>query len=172
MNQKFDLILSFANIEHVYDPKGYLLKCKELLTKNGRIIIQSVNFKSPSSRKLYQEDIPFHLNFFNIKCLEDFCNAHNLEIKKKIFNTKLYHDYSEGYFVERILSFFGKKYSQELRDECGFNTPYKDINRLLTYKYSFTKFRYKILFLLDYTLNKITKIKLNYQFIVILKNKF
>jgi SAM-dependent methyltransferase len=169
-NKKFDAIFSFANLEHIADPNAYIKKASNLLNKNGIIVIESVNFDSIVSKKLYHEDIPMHLNIFNLNSLKLFLNKNNLLVENVSFDLKnLYHDYSEGYFIYKILSFFNKKYTQNLKEKCNFYIPYERLEKMRKQVYNFQNVFYAILYITDYFLYKIFKPKLNYQFLLIAK---
>lgn len=45
-NERYDLIVLLSVIEHVSNPLEILIKCKSMMTENGRILIQTPNFRS------------------------------------------------------------------------------------------------------------------------------
>lgn len=169
-NKKFDAIFSFANLEHIADPNAYIKKASNLLNKNGILVIESVNSDSIVSKKLYHEDIPMHLNIFNLNCLKLFLNKNKLIVENISFDLKnLYHDYSEGYFIYKILNLFKIKYTQILKEKCNFYIPYERLEKMIKQEYKFQNFFYKIFYITDYFMNKLFKPKLNYQFLLIAK---
>lgn len=169
-NKKFDAILSFANLEHIENPAAYIRKASKLLNKNGILVIQSINFESVVSKRLYNEDIPVHLNMFNLDSLKIFLSKNNFIIDNIIFDLKdLYHDYNEGYFIYKILNFFKIKYTQTFREKCNFSIPYERLEKMIIKEYLFYNIFYSFLYLSDYFLYKLFKPKLNYQFLLIAK---
>ena len=93
-NNKFDLIVSLAVIEHVDDLNSFIRKIRDLLDAQGVIIIMTVNQDSiiyKLSRLLYSINIkePFirlydqhHINHFSQSSLTCLLNKHNFKIEK------------------------------------------------------------------------------------------
>jgi len=70
--KKFDVIISPAEIEHVYNPSRYLKDFKKILTKNGVIIL-----RIPNHDNIYK----YVLNKIYLK--EDYRISHNFYFSKK-----------------------------------------------------------------------------------------
>jgi len=91
-SSKFDFIRLNHVLEHLLNPKETLIKCKDLLSKDGYIYVRVPNFNSAAQilmgENYYQLDIPKHLYFFDscsiknivsdagltIECLHYICN--------------------------------------------------------------------------------------------------
>lgn len=89
-SEKMDLILAYNILEHVADPKAFLAKMSELLSEDGRIILQTPNYKSLDS-KIFQTSYwgglhtPRHFYIYSKESL-------NREISK--LNLKVFRDSS------------------------------------------------------------------------------
>lgn len=71
--KKYDVIFMFHVIEHFNDPQFIIDKCKNLLNKSGRLIMETPNSASYES-KFYSEywpnwSVPFHIFIFSPKSL-------------------------------------------------------------------------------------------------------
>jgi SAM-dependent methyltransferase len=70
-DEKYDLILSSASFEHVYNPIPFLKKLKEILKDDGNIIMILPNVKSLSCKIFWPyhvaRDIPRHIYGYNYK---------------------------------------------------------------------------------------------------------
>jgi len=83
--EKYDLILMLNLIEHVSNPKEILIKAKELLKKNGKIIVQTPNYESLDG-KLFKHynwggyHCPRHFVLFNQNSFIKLCRNINLKI--------------------------------------------------------------------------------------------
>jgi 2-polyprenyl-3-methyl-5-hydroxy-6-metoxy-1,4-benzoquinol methylase len=92
LDQKFDLVVSLATIEHIQDIHHFMRRLKDLSDINGYIIIMTVNekgmlykvarqlyrigYRSPCER-LYSKH---HLNHFNVSSLARLLTLHKLSI--------------------------------------------------------------------------------------------
>lgn len=93
-NNKFDLIVSLAVIEHVNDLNSFMRKISDLLDAKGVMIIMTVNQDSiiyKLSRHLYSLNMkePFirlydqhHINHFSQRSLICLLNKHNFKIER------------------------------------------------------------------------------------------
>lgn len=84
-NFKFDLIILNHVIEHVLDPRELLDFLFGVLKENGKIIGQTPNFDD-FTFKLFKETWgplhqPYHINIFNKKSLQNFCENSSFETK-------------------------------------------------------------------------------------------
>jgi 2-polyprenyl-3-methyl-5-hydroxy-6-metoxy-1,4-benzoquinol methylase len=89
---KFDIILSFSELEHKYNPIKFLLDLKSILKKNGKLIIRVPNFLN-----IYKFLI--EKNFLKF----DFRESHNF------------------YFSEKNLNFIFKRTGFNIKQILGFN---------------------------------------------------
>lgn len=82
-NSNFDILVNFEVIEHLYSPKDFLLRSKELLKEKGIIFITCPNGKGFDNATLGKESITFdyeHLNYFNPKSIEILLNDCGFEV--------------------------------------------------------------------------------------------
>ena len=80
----FDLILLIATIEHVDDPRDFLERTRELLTRNGRVLIVTDNVSSLSFRLWRNRHwggyhFPRHFNLFTRKTLTRLASLSGFE---------------------------------------------------------------------------------------------
>ena len=104
LNQKFDCILLMDVIEHIDDPSSLLLKAKNSLNKNGKILINVPAFQHLYSK--FDRDVG-HVKRYNKKTF--------LEIVKEIPKNDINYFYydSIGYFMSllsKILFSFNSGY--------------------------------------------------------------
>lgn len=88
-NDSFDIILAFNILEHMEDPNKFLSICTNMLRKNGKLIIQTPNFKSLDAwlfRWRYWGGLhtPRHFCIYSTKSLKEALRGHNLKIKKSV----------------------------------------------------------------------------------------
>ena len=116
-NEKFDLIVNLAVIEHIDDVNKFVAKINSLLNKNGHTIIMTVNQNSliyKISRFLYSINInePFirlydkhHLNHFSNKSLLYLLKKHKFEIIGKYFQNHNLNsvDFNKANFVKTLI---------------------------------------------------------------------
>ena len=80
-NFKFDVIISPAQIEHIYDPNKYLLNLKKLITKNGVIILRVPNhdniYKHVLDKDYLKDDYRISHNFYFSKRSCEFIFSKN-----------------------------------------------------------------------------------------------
>ncbi|HPW65851.1 MAG TPA: methyltransferase domain-containing protein [Salinivirgaceae bacterium] len=108
--EKFDVICMYQTLEHVHDFFEHLLKAKEMLNKEGIIVVEVPNVYAfdmmiSKKRRWYSYDLPRHLNHFYPVFLKKVANRLSLdiisldtyypnfiiklyEIKKKLSNNK------------------------------------------------------------------------------------
>jgi len=92
INQEVDVITSFEVIEHLFSPKEFLLSCKEILSKNGLIVITCPNIKGFDISTLKEKsDIidTEHLNYFNLNSLSKLFSSCGFEVIEKLTPGKL-----------------------------------------------------------------------------------
>jgi uncharacterized metal-binding protein (TIGR02443 family) len=81
-----NVIATFETIEHLFNPKKFLIKCVNLLTKNGILFLTCPNINGFETLMLGKKSVNLggeHLNMFNpdsIKILVEKCNLKVLEI--------------------------------------------------------------------------------------------
>jgi 2-polyprenyl-3-methyl-5-hydroxy-6-metoxy-1,4-benzoquinol methylase len=83
--EKMDLILAYNILEHVSDPRRFLRKASDVLSPEGRIILQTPNYKALDARlfkKLYWGGLhtPRHFFLFSRESLKNEILGANLKI--------------------------------------------------------------------------------------------
>ncbi len=77
-NETFDKIQTFHVLEHIYNPREFLLKCYDLLKRDAEIEIRVPNGWSFEMKILWkyasQSWIPFHINLFRSKDIQKILN--------------------------------------------------------------------------------------------------
>jgi hypothetical protein len=86
-------ITMFHVVEHLYDPRAYFAVARELLTKDGRLIVQVPNAASGQARLLGRAwngyDVPRHLFNFRDRDLESVLVSSGFEVlRRKYFNLR------------------------------------------------------------------------------------
>jgi len=87
-NKKFDVITLWHVLEHVEKISEYIIKLKELLSEEGRLIIAVPNHKSYDA-KYYKEywaafDVPRHLWHFSQTSIQKIFSEENMVVEKTI----------------------------------------------------------------------------------------
>jgi 2-polyprenyl-3-methyl-5-hydroxy-6-metoxy-1,4-benzoquinol methylase len=85
-HKNFDLITLWHVLEHVESPEAYLQKIRELLKKNGHLVVEVPNYDSWTS-VLTKEywlalDLKHHRTFFTPETLELLLKKYNFKIKR------------------------------------------------------------------------------------------
>jgi 2-polyprenyl-3-methyl-5-hydroxy-6-metoxy-1,4-benzoquinol methylase len=90
-NEKFDIVLTFMNIEHIEDVNSYITKFKEIAGKDGLIVINTICEDSliySFAKILYRFGIKFaanrlyevhHINHFSFKSLQKLFERNGLK---------------------------------------------------------------------------------------------
>jgi 2-polyprenyl-3-methyl-5-hydroxy-6-metoxy-1,4-benzoquinol methylase len=91
-NKKFDIIVAGEIIEHVFDTEEFLLKIKEKLKKNGKLIITTPNIASLPRRALllmglnpmieYRAEVG-HIRYFTFSNLRNMLKELGFEVVKE-----------------------------------------------------------------------------------------
>ena len=83
--KKFSAILASHVFEHSLEPKKFLLKCLELLEKDGSIFISIPNFEIWINEKYWNGITPEHQIYPTIKQIAQICDTLNLKLEIKKF---------------------------------------------------------------------------------------
>jgi len=83
--EQYDLIVLWATLEHLTDPRLFLQKMESLLKDNGKIYISTINYGFWG--KIYginwrYLNVPEHIYYFNYKNLKSLCSQTNLKITR------------------------------------------------------------------------------------------
>ena len=94
LNQKFNIIVSHATFEHLYDPKSILQKLVSMLEPDGLLLIFGIpNFYSLNIqlfRNFHYNSPPGHINYFTTETLKNIGQTMNLKkIKSKTYGFDL-----------------------------------------------------------------------------------
>ena len=85
----FKGLTMFHVMEHLYDPRAYLAAARELLSKDGRLVVQVPNAGSWQARLLGSAwngaDIPRHLTNFRAEDLEKLLESAGFEVLRRKF---------------------------------------------------------------------------------------
>lgn len=87
---RYDAVTAWAVLEHVHDPQAYFRKASQVLNPGGIFIFLATNFDSLSSRRLYREDVPRHLYFFNKRTAGAYLDQAGLAMERSVFNKDIY----------------------------------------------------------------------------------
>jgi 2-polyprenyl-3-methyl-5-hydroxy-6-metoxy-1,4-benzoquinol methylase len=81
--EKFNVVVNFEVIEHLFSPKDFLLQCKKLLKPNGLFVVTCPNGKGFDVVVLGEKSVAVdheHLNYFNPKSLTRLLESCGFEI--------------------------------------------------------------------------------------------
>lgn len=79
LNKRFDIIISQNSFAHNPDPLSFLINAKQLMHKDSSLVIQTSQADMCSN---YEFDTIYHehINFFNIKSMNNLVNRSNLKL--------------------------------------------------------------------------------------------
>ncbi|MBI5065251.1 class I SAM-dependent methyltransferase [Candidatus Woesearchaeota archaeon] len=110
INKKFDIITFWCVLEHVKDPNAYLRKSRNLLNKNGKIIIEVQNVGSwlakKTTKKWFNLDLDNHLYQFSKKSLTKLLEKNGFTIKRISYFSPEISPFSA---LQTFLNLFSKK---------------------------------------------------------------
>lgn len=87
---RYNAVTAWAVLEHVHDPKAYFLKAAEVLQPGGLFVFLVTNFRSLSSRSLFQEDVPRHLYFFTEPTVRRYLRLAGLDFERADYSNDIY----------------------------------------------------------------------------------
>jgi 2-polyprenyl-3-methyl-5-hydroxy-6-metoxy-1,4-benzoquinol methylase len=91
-DERFDVVVNFEVIEHIFSPKDLILQSKKLLKKNGLFIVTCPNGKGFDFQVLGEKCNSIdheHLNYFNPKSLGILLESCGFEVLESITPGKL-----------------------------------------------------------------------------------
>lgn len=103
----FDLITSWAVIEHVHTPSDYFSVVSKVLKPGGKFVFLVTNSESLYGKYAYKEDIPRHLYHFNERSLRAYAIKHDLILDRIDFDERFWDGTGKGtirHFFMRLLS--------------------------------------------------------------------
>ena len=94
--ESFDAVTAWAVLEHVTDPMTYFQKTAEFLKPGGTFVFLVTNFDSPSSKNLFQEDLPRHCHFFTQSNVKQYLESVGMSLVSSRFDDDIYGMGSRG----------------------------------------------------------------------------
>lgn len=86
--KKFDVVLNFETVEHIFSPIEFLNKINQITKKGGYIIFTTPNYHGFDMLTLgrYYKNIhaPCHLNYFNVDSIDMILNRAGFKVVKKM----------------------------------------------------------------------------------------
>lgn len=127
IEDRFDLVVNFELIEHLFDPKLFVQHCGKLLRKDGIFIVTTPNIAGfdLSVLGIISDNIsgPTHLNYFNLSSLSHLLEKNGFEVLETLTPGELDVDIvknkmNSGKFDDNKLPFFAKLIK---RNQDNFN---------------------------------------------------
>ena len=85
-SQSFDVITMWHVLEHVHDLHPYMERLKELLSREGYLVIAVPNYTSTDARQYgnywASYDVPRHLYHFSPQSMKKLLEIHGLQLKE------------------------------------------------------------------------------------------
>lgn len=103
----FDLITSWAVIEHVHTPSDYFTVVSKVLKPGGKFVFLVTNSESLYGKYAYKEDIPRHLYHFSERSLSAYAIKHGLILDRIDYDERFWDGSGKGairHFFRRLLS--------------------------------------------------------------------
>lgn len=97
-NNYFDLITSWAVLEHIHTPSAYFEVVSRILKKDGKFVFLVTNSESFYGKYAYMEDIPRHLYHFSEKLLIQYAQKYALNIVNIFYDDRLWDGRGIGTF--------------------------------------------------------------------------
>lgn len=135
-NQKFDVVVSIATIEHIFDPGAYLATIRSVMNKGGILFMTMPRLgwlsRTISTSVVYDVFPPLHLNFFDVDSIKSIIQTHGIRLSiMETFQSHgpvfhLGHAFCKhNYFVEDVVV-------EEKYEIPGRVYPHRDDSKLTT----------------------------------------
>lgn len=95
---EFDLITSWAVMEHVHTPSAYFQAVSNALSSSGKFIFLVTNSDSIYGKYAYKEDIPRHLYHFNESSLKQYAEKHGMILESISYDERFWNGTGRGMF--------------------------------------------------------------------------
>jgi len=86
----YDAVTAWAVLEHVHHPVAYFQKAFGVLKKNGLFVFLVTNLESLASRRLFCEDVPRHLYFFNEETVKRYLDVAGFVLEKADYRGSIF----------------------------------------------------------------------------------
>ena len=103
----FNLVTSWAVLEHVHTPDKYFEVVSKVLKKGGKFVFLVTNSESMYGKYAYKEDVPRHLYHFNEHSLATYAEKHGLMLDEMSYDERFWDGTGQGacyHFIRRVLS--------------------------------------------------------------------
>jgi len=118
----FDIVTSWAVLEHVHNPMNYFSAISRTLKKGGRFVFLVTNSESLYGRRSYLEDIPRHLYHFSESTLTHYAEKVGLQLVKIDYDDQLWDGRGLGTFRYGLGELFGFSWEKARAKELKFAT--------------------------------------------------
>lgn len=106
--EKYDFLVSFEVLEHLYDPKSFMLAVHSLLKSHGYFYFTTLNGEGFDIQFLWDKSKaifpPQHINFFNLKSIAILAECAGFEIVDLTTPGQLDWDILEGMIINENVS--------------------------------------------------------------------
>ena len=110
----FDIITSWAVLEHMLNLDEQMRNISRLLRQEGVFVALVPNFNSIAGRLMRQDDVPRHLNFFTRKAMNTLLARHQLAPVKYIFSDEIFSGSNHGFLVFLFKALCGERWDDIL----------------------------------------------------------
>ena len=119
-NKKFDVVVNFEVIEHLFSPKEFLLQVKNILNNNGLLILSCPNGMGFDIKLLKDKSHTIdheHLNYFNFESLSALVQRNGFQIilKQSTFPLELFLLMGDDYVYNSKIG--SKKHQERMKFE-------------------------------------------------------
>ncbi|MFA6222850.1 MAG: class I SAM-dependent methyltransferase [Desulfomonilaceae bacterium] len=94
--ESYNVITSWAVLEHVRYPSLFFQKIGKLLDKDGAFIFTVPNVSAPGMKLSCDEDVPRHLWLFTPSTTKDYLLKYGMRVETILHNGKVYRSYPFG----------------------------------------------------------------------------
>jgi 2-polyprenyl-3-methyl-5-hydroxy-6-metoxy-1,4-benzoquinol methylase len=104
----FDVVTSWAVVEHLHNPRLVFEAAQRLLRPGGKLVIVVPNARSISSRYAYQEDVPRHLYMFSRRTLARYATESGLRLERVVHDPRLFGGTGRGVMRVQLFKLLGQ----------------------------------------------------------------
>lgn len=103
----FDLVTSWAVMEHVYSPTQYFSTVEKVLRPGGAFVFLVTNSESNYGKYAYKEDVPRHLYHFSERTLAAYGEKCGLHMAQTTYETRFWDATGHGSIRHRVADAIG-----------------------------------------------------------------